>query len=232
MYTYTVVNTYPHDAGAYTQGLVYRDGFLYESTGLTGRSSLRKVKLETGEVVQREAIDRRYFAEGLAEWNGKLAQLTWQSGIGFLYDRASLTLTGTFKYAGEGWGLTYDGTRLILSDGTETLRCLDPQTFKEIGRIVVTDGTFPVRGLNELEFVQGEVFANIWHSDRVVRIAPSSGQVTGWIDLKGLLPEGYRLDPEAVLNGIAYDSGHDRLFVTGKLWPKLFEIKLSRRKAG
>jgi glutamine cyclotransferase len=230
IYTYTVVNTYPHDAGAYTQGLVYRDGFLYESTGLTGRSSLRKVKLETGEVVQRETIDRRYFAEGLAEWKGKLAQLTWQSGIGFLYDRSTLTLTGTFKYAGEGWGLTHDGKQLILSDGTETLRFLDPQTFTETGRVAVMDGRLPVRGLNELEYVQGEVFANVWHSDRVARIAPATGLVAGWIEMKGLLPEVYRLDPEAVLNGIAYDAERDRLFVTGKLWPKLFEIKVSRRK--
>jgi glutamine cyclotransferase len=230
IYTYTVVNTYPHDPGAYTQGLVYRDGFLYESTGLNGRSSLRKVKLETGEIVQREAIDRRYFAEGLTEWNGKLAQLTWQSGIGFLYDRATLTLTGTFKYAGEGWGLTHDGKQLILSDGTETLRFLDPQTFRESGRLAITDGKLPVRGLNELEYVQGEIFANVWHSDRVARISPATGQVMGWIEMKGLLPDVYRLDPEAVLNGIAYDAGKDRLFVTGKLWPKLFEIKVSRRK--
>jgi glutaminyl-peptide cyclotransferase len=230
VYGYRIVNTYPHDPMAYTQGLIYRDGFLFESTGLNGRSTLRKVNLETGEVVQQESVDSRYFAEGLTDWSNRLVQLTWQSNIGFLYDLATFRLQGTFRYAGEGWGLTHDRTRLILSDGSESLRFLNPETLREIGRVVVTDGGIPVRDLNELEYVRGEVYANVWHTDRIARISTASGHVTGWIDLKGLLPRVYQLEPEAVLNGIAYDAAHDRLFVTGKLWPKLFEIRVQNRQ--
>jgi glutamine cyclotransferase len=229
IYGYKIVNTYPHDPNAYTQGLIYRDGFLYESTGLNGRSSLRKVKLESGEVVQQERVDARYFAEGLTEWNGRLIQLTWQTNIAFVYDRATFKLLNTFKYTGEGWGLTRDGARLILSDGSANLRFFDPVTFKETGRVTVTDGGTPVRDLNELEYVNKEVYANVWHSDRIARIDPGSGRVTGWIELKGLLSDMYRRDPEAVLNGIAHDVAGDRLFVTGKLWPRLFEIRLVRQ---
>ena len=229
MFGYRVVNEYPHDAAAYTQGLIYRDGFLFESTGLHGRSTLRKVKLETGEVVQRVPVDSTYFAEGLTEWNGQLLQLTWQSQLGFLYDLATFTLQRTFTYAGEGWGLTHDRTRLILSDGSARLRFLDPKTFQETGGVTVRDGTRNIRDLNELEYVRGEIFANVWHTDRIARIDPESGRVTGWIDLRGLLPRVYQLDPEAVLNGIAFDEAHDRLFVTGKLWPKLFEIRIEPR---
>ena len=225
---YQLIKTYPHDPDAYTQGLVYVDGYLYESTGLNGRSSVRKVRLETGEVLARTAVEAAYFAEGLAEWRGRLLQLTWQSGTGFIYDRASLNLKGTFAYTGEGWGLTHDGKRLILSDGTATLRFLNPESFRETGRIVVRDRGSPVSNLNELEFIRGEIYANVWHSNRIARISPSTGQVVGWIDLTGLLPMGSVSNPEAVLNGIAYDSKQDRLFVTGKLWPKLFEIRLQR----
>jgi glutamine cyclotransferase len=230
VYGYKIVKAYPHDPEAYTQGLIYRDGFLYESTGRNGRSTLRKVKLETGEVVHQERLDPRYFAEGLAEWNGRLIQLTWQSNLGFVYNAATFRLEWTFRYTGEGWGLTHDGKRLIMSDGSDTLRFLDAATFQERGRLSVRDGSLSIRNLNELEFVGGEIYANIWHTDRIARISPESGRIVGWIDLTGLLPKVYQLEPEAVLNGIAYDAASDRLFVTGKLWPKLFEITLERRR--
>jgi glutamine cyclotransferase len=226
---YRVVHTYPHDPGAFTQGLVYRDGVLYEGTGLNGRSSIRKVKLENGEVLQMQPVDSQYFGEGIAVVNDTLYELTWQSGIGFLYDRATFKRKGTFTYRGEGWGLTYDGQRLIMSDGTPFLRFLDPATQKEVSRIEVKDGTMPVADLNELEFVKGEVLANVWQTDRIARISPKTGRVIGWIDLAGLLTPRETREVEAaggVLNGIAYDASGDRLFVTGKLWPKLFEIKV------
>ncbi|HYL81153.1 MAG TPA: glutaminyl-peptide cyclotransferase [Candidatus Acidoferrum sp.] len=229
VYGYRVLNVYPHDAQAFTQGLVFTDGFLFESTGLNGRSTVRKVRLETGEVVQQRARDPKYFAEGLTDWHGKLVQLTWRSGVGFVYDRATLQLERTFSYSGEGWGLTHDGTHLILSDGTPVLRFLDPVSFQERARVIVRDRGVPVQNLNELEFIQGEVYANVWHSNRVARISPKTGEVLGWIDLSGLLPASEVINPEAVLNGIAYDAARDRLFVTGKLWPKLFEIRLERR---
>jgi glutamine cyclotransferase len=229
MYGYRVVNVYPHDPRAYTQGLIYLDGFLFESTGLHGRSTLRKVKLETGEAIRQVPMDSAYFAEGLTDWHGLLVQLTWQSHVGFIYDMATLNVQRTFKYSGEGWGLTRDRTRLIMSDGSDSLRFLDPETLRETGRITVRDGSLPINALNELEYVRDEIFANIWHTDRIARITPETGRVTGWIDLRGLLSQVYQLEPEAVLNGIAYDDVHDRLFVTGKLWPKLFEIRLERR---
>lgn len=223
---YRVIHTYPHDPQAYTQGLVYVDGHLYESTGLNGRSSLRMDDLETGRVLQIAPVPAKYFAEGLAAWGSTLVQLTWQSHIAFVYDRFSFRLLRTFHYAGEGWGLTEDGRNLILSDGSATLRFLDPQTFREVRHVVVKDHGEPVTQLNELEYVRGEIYSNVWHSDRIARISPATGRVLGWIDLSGLLPAGEVSDPEAVLNGIAYDAAHDRLFVTGKLWPKLFEIKI------
>jgi glutaminyl-peptide cyclotransferase len=229
-YTYRVVAAYPHDPDAYTQGLIFRDGMLYESTGLNGRSSLRKVELETGKVVQQTRVPSEFFAEGLTEWKGELIQLTWRSQLAFVYGLNDLARRRTSGYTGEGWGLTHDGSHLILSDGSEWLRFLEPATFRETRRIAVRDSGAAVRDLNELEYVEGEVFANVWHSDRIARISPASGQVTGWIDLKGLLSSGYRLDPEAVLNGIAYDAARKRLFVTGKLWPKLFEIRVIRRQ--
>jgi glutaminyl-peptide cyclotransferase len=230
VYGYRIVNAYPHDPQAFTQGLIYRDGFLYESAGRYGLSSLRKVRLETGEVVQERRIDNQYWAEGLTDWNGRLFQLTWQSNIGFVYDLPSFKLQNTLQYSGEGWGLTHDGSQFIMSDGSDTLRLLDPVKFRERGRILVKDGSMPIRRMNELEYVRGEVYANIWHTNRIARISPVSGGVVGWIDLTNLLSPIYRLDdPEAVLNGIAYDEENDRLFVTGKLWPRLFEIELIRR---
>jgi glutamine cyclotransferase len=227
---YRVVKAYPHDANAYTQGLIFRAGFLYESTGQHGQSTLRKVKLETGEVLQQRRIDNAHFGEGLAEWKGRLFQLTWQSNVAFVYDLATFAPVTTLKYPGEGWGLTAGPDSMILSDGTADLRFLDPSTFKELRRVTVRDGGAPIDQLNELEFVRGEVWANVWHTDRIARIDPRTGRVTGWIDLSGLMSM-YRLDAEAVLNGIAYDPASQRLFVTGKNWPKLFEIQVVPKPA-
>lgn len=229
-YGYRVVNVYPHDRQAYTQGLIWCDGFLYEGTGLHGASSLRKVHLDTGRVVEKHSLDWQYFGEGITEWGGRLLQLTWNSNLGFIYDRSGLKVRGTFRYPGEGWGLTHDRDRLIMSDGTATLRLLDPKTLRETGRLNVQSGGVPLKDLNELEFVRGEIFANVYQTDLLARISPQTGAVTGWIDLRGLLPEADRRIPVDVLNGIAYDAGGNRLFVTGKLWPKLFEIELFRRE--
>jgi len=224
--SYRVLNTWPHDPQAFTQGLVYVDGHLYESTGINGQSSLRMVDLESGRVLQEQLVDSKYFAEGLTDWGSTLVQLTWETHVGLVYDRFSFRLLRTFSYTGEGWGLTHDAKSLILSDGTPTLRFLDPATFKEMRRLTVTDHGKLVRDINELEYIDGQVYANIWHSDRIARISPRTGKVLGWIDLKGLLPESERSSPEAVLNGIAWDAQHRRLFVTGKQWPKLFEIEV------
>ncbi|HEY3744374.1 MAG TPA: glutaminyl-peptide cyclotransferase [Bryobacteraceae bacterium] len=224
-YGYEVVRSYPHDHDAFTQGLIYRDGFLYEGTGLNGRSSVRKVKLESGEVVQIKALPQQYFGEGITDWKGSILELTWQSEIGFIYNLSTFEQTGTFAYTGEGWGITHDPTRLIMSDGSAQLRFIDPSTMKETGRITVHDSNGPVKELNELEYVKGEIFANVWQTDRIARILPADGHVTGWIDLSGLLPPAERAGTD-VMNGIAYDAAHDRLFVTGKLWPRLYEIKL------
>jgi glutaminyl-peptide cyclotransferase len=226
---YRVVNVYPHDSAAYTQGLIYRDGFLYESTGLRGSSSLRKVRLETGEVVQQRRVDQVHFAEGLADWKDQLVQLTWQSNVAFVYDLVSFAPRRTFGYTGEGWGLTHDQQRFILSDGSDQLRFLDPDTFREVRRVSVTDRGVPVRDLNELEYIRGEIYANVWHTDRIARISPETGRVVRWIDLRGLMSGGFKLDAEAVLNGIAHDPTRNRLFVTGKLWPRLFEIEVIQR---
>lgn len=229
MSTYEVVKSYPHDRQAFTQGLVYLDGVFYEGTGLNGQSSIRKVKLETGEVLQQRPLDEKYFGEGIAVWDNTVVQLTWQSEIGFVYDRETFKPLKTFGYSGEGWGLTHDGARLIMSDGSATIRFLDPQSLKETGRITVRDGGMPVGNLNELEFVKGEIYANVYMTDRLVRFSPKTGQVTGWIDLSGLLTPREAVGVE-VLNGIAYDAAGDRLFVTGKLWPKVFEIRVVPRK--
>ncbi len=222
---FEVVKVYPHDPQAFTQGLVFSGGVLYEGTGLNGRSGIRKVKLENGEVLQVQALEQRHFGEGIALVDDAIVQLTWQSGVGFVYDRTTFQRTRTFSYPGEGWGLTYDGTRLIMSDGSATLRFLDPETLQQTGKLQVHDGSRPVERLNELEVVKGEIFANIWQTDRIARISPKTGLVTGWIDLAGLLDprDAHGVD---VLNGIAYDAKADRLFVTGKLWPKLFEIRI------
>jgi glutaminyl-peptide cyclotransferase len=227
IWRHEVVRSFPHDPDAFTQGLVFRDGFLYESTGRNGQSSLRKVDIETGKVAQRLGIGRQYFAEGLAAWGSQLVQLSWDTNIGWVYDRASFKQLRTFTYKGEGWGLADDGKRLVMSDGTPELRFLNPETFAETGRVRVLDGATAVDRLNELEVVKGEIFANVWLTDRIAVIAPDTGRVVAWLDLKGLLPAP--ADRDAVLNGIAYDAARDRLFVTGKLWPRMFEIRVVRR---
>jgi glutamine cyclotransferase len=228
VYTYRIVREYPHDAEAYTQGLVFEGSILYEGTGLNGRSSLRRVELDTGEVLQIRALPDEYFGEGITLWGDHIIQLTWKSNVGFVYAKDTFEPVGKFSYPTEGWGLTHDGQRLIMSDGTPTLHFLDPDTFEEIGRIEVRDRDKPVVNLNELEYVQGEIYANVWQTDHIARIDPQTGRVVGWIDLTGLLSAEDRSQPVNVLNGIAYDVQADRLFVTGKLWPKLFEIELMR----
>ncbi|HXA51285.1 MAG TPA: glutaminyl-peptide cyclotransferase [Candidatus Acidoferrum sp.] len=241
-YTYEVIHAYPHDRSAFTEGLFWDHGFLYEGTGLdTGRSSIRKVKLETGEVLQKEQLPDAYFGEGIVRWKDKLYQMTYKHETGFIYDFNTFKKTGEFHYPGQGWAFTTDGSKIYM-DGSRDLnaessdpelRILDPETLKETGVIQVTDQGRPVRNLNELEWVKGELFANIWQTYRIARIDPKTGKVVGWIDLTGLLDPsdisrepGYATD---VLNGIAYDAEHDRLFVTGKFWPKLFEIKLRKK---
>jgi glutaminyl-peptide cyclotransferase len=223
---YEVINTWPHDRSAYTQGLVYDNGVLLESTGREGQSSLRRVELQSGKVLNQVNVPRPYFGEGIALRNGKLFQLTWQHGVGFIYDAATFDKLGEFNYSGEGWGLTTDGDSLILSDGSHRLRFLDPETFAVRKTTSVLDGGRPIGNLNELEYVKGEIYANIWHAQRIARIDPASGRVNGWIDLTGLSDLSGATDEEGVLNGIAYDAAGDRLFVTGKLWAKLFEIRL------
>jgi glutamine cyclotransferase len=226
VYTYDVLNAYPHDRNAYTQGLVFENGVLYEGTGRFGHSALCRVELETGEVLQIHELPAQFFGEGITICENKIIQLTWRSNVGFVYDKDSFELLQGFNYSTEGWGITHDGKRLIMSDGTSTLYFLDPQTFEEIGQLGVFDDDGPVNRLNELEYVQGEIYANVWQTNRIARIAPGTGQVTGWIKLGGLLSAEDRSEPVSVLNGIAYDAKNDRLFVTGKLWPKLFEIEL------
>jgi glutamine cyclotransferase len=226
LYTYKIVNTYPHDRNAFTQGLVFEDGILYEGTGLHGQSTLRKVELETGDILRILTLPAQFFGEGVTIYGNKLIQLTWQFNVGFIYDKESFELLQEFNYSTEGWGITHDGKRLIMSDGTSTLHFLDPETFQEIGQIEVYDRNGPVTKLNELEYVQGEIYANIWKTDRVARIAPLTGQVMGWIELKNILSPEDRNHRVDALNGIAYDAKNDRLFVTGKFWPKIIEIKM------
>lgn len=230
IYGYDVLHVWPHERTAFTQGLLFLDGILLESTGLYGQSSLRKVDLETGNVVKRVEVPTQYFAEGLAALNSKLFQLTWQNQKGFVYDLASFRLEQEFSYQGEGWGLTTDGHLLIMSDGTDQIRFLDPGTFEEKRRVAVLAHGQPVLRLNELEYIKGEVFANVWGSDYVVRIDPATGKVVGVIDFTGLLAAQDRTENTDVLNGIAYDAAGDRLFVTGKRWPKLFEVRLKLKK--
>jgi glutaminyl-peptide cyclotransferase len=225
---YQVVRAYPHDVNAFTQGLQYVDGFLYEGTGLNGRSSIRKVKLETGEVVQKRDIARAYFGEGITIWKSDLIQLTWQSNVAFVYDKTTFEPRRTFKYKGEGWGLTHDGTSLIMSDGTDELRVLDPATFAEKRRVKVTAAGVPLRHLNELEYMNGEILANVWTTDSIARVSPDTGRVSAYIDLRGLLTPREQASAD-VLNGIAYDAQGGRLFVTGKLWPRVFEIRIVTR---
>lgn len=224
-YGYKVVNVYPHDHNAFTQGLEYRGGFLYEGTGLEGRSSLRRVKLETGEVLQQINLADTYFGEGITVYNQQIFELTWKAQAGFVYDQASLRRLRTFSYPGEGWGLANDGVDIYMSDGSSQIRVWDPATLREKKRLTVHDGSHPVEKLNELECVNGEIYANVWQTSRIARISPADGRVTGWIELAGILDAQDRAGVD-VLNGIAYDSLSGRLFVTGKLWPKLFEIKV------
>ena len=228
--SYQIIHVYPHDPSAFTQGLVYVDGHLYESTGRNGKSSVRMVELETGRVLQRYDLASKCFGEGLTSWGSDLVQLTWKSNTGFVYDRFSFVQKRTFHYKGEGWGLTHDDKQLILSDGTPILRFFDPQALAETKRIRVTDENGrPLSKINELEYIHGEIYANVWETDQIVRISPRTGKVLGWIDLTGLMDKSQLADPDAVLNGIAYDSKRDRIFVTGKLWPKLFEIRVVHR---
>ena len=225
-YTYEIINSYPHDPAAFTQGLIYQDEIFYEGTGLWEQSSLRKVDPETGEVLQQVNIDDQYFGEGITIFGDRVYQLTWQSRVGFVYDKDSFELIRTFTYPTEGWGITHDGEKLIMSDGTARIYFWDVDTLAQIGFIDVKVGDQPVVRLNELEYINGEIWANVWQTDMIARIDPQSGQVVGWVDLTGLLADEFRTQPTDVLNGIAYDAETDRLFVTGKLWSRLFEIKI------
>lgn len=242
IYSYIVVNSYPHDNLAFTQGLFYKDGFLFEGTGLNGHSTLRKVDISTGKVIKMRKLENIYFGEGVTLFDDKIVQLTENNNLGFIYDADSFKLIGKFSYPTAGWGITYDGENLIMSDGTEVLYFLDKKTFKQVKKITVSANNSPIRELNELEYVKGKIYANIWHKDKIAVIDPATGKVLFFIDLSGLLSLkdkkniGYSVLPwkefsvsaekEACLNGIAYDKKNDRLFVTGKLWPKVFELKI------
>jgi len=226
VYTYQVVKTYRHDPNAFTQGLVFENGLLYEGTGLNGSSTLRKVQLQTGSILQMHKLPAKFFGEGITIYEDRIIQLTLRSNVGFVYDKDSFKLLQTFNYPTEGWGITHNGKRLIMSNGTSTLYFLDPETLKQTGRVKVHDNDVSVSGLNELEYVNGQIFANVWPTERIAIIAPRTGQVIGWIHMNGLLSRQDTVRFVDVLNGIAYDDINDRLFVTGKFWPKLFEIKL------
>lgn len=225
VFQHRIVKTFPHDPKAFTQGLLVRDGFFYESTGQYGESSLRQVAIETGTVVREHRVAREYFAEGLSDWGDALVQLTWTSGVAFVYDRESFKETRRFRYQGEGWGLTRTDRHLVMSDGSATIRLLDPATFADVSQVQVHDENGPVSALNELEIMRGTLLANVWQSERIAMIAVDTGQVTGWLDLGGLLSSAERARTD-VLNGIAYDEKGDRLFVTGKWWPKVFQIEI------
>ena len=229
---FRIVHAYPHDPGAFTEGLFYKDGFLYESTGLEGHSSIRKVELNTGRVVRKRDLSSQYFGEGVVAWKGRLIQVTWRTNVGFVYDLATFRPLARFTYPGEGWALTHDASRLIMSDGTSTIRFLSPETLNEIGHITVTADGDPVLNINELEWVKGRIYANIWQTTRIAMIDPKNGNVVGWIDLGALSAAVGAQGADAVLNGIAYDAAHDRLFVTGKLWPTLYEIQLVAPHSG
>ena len=224
VHSYEVVNTYPHDPDAFTQGLAFHDGKLYEGTGRNGQSSLRLVDLESGELLKRHNLGSRFFGEGIAIYDNKVYQLTWQSHIGFVYDLESFTQQKTFFLAGEGWGITHDGEHLIVSDGSATLRFLDPETQQESHRVTVTSRGTPINYLNELEYINGEIWANVWYQDILVRIDPQTGNVNSVVNMAGLHPQ--RRNRDEVLNGIAWDADSGRLFVTGKLWPNLYEIRI------
>jgi len=226
---YEVVNSYPHDPNAYTQGLVFADGQLYEGTGQYGTSSLRRVELGSGKVIERINLDRQYFGEGITVWQDRIVQLTWKGRVGLVYDKSSFQELDRFRYKGEGWGVTHDGRHLIMSNGTATLKFLDPQTYKVARELEVRSNGGAVPKLNELEYIKGEIWANVWYKDYIVRISPDTGEVTGRINLTELFPRGQRPSRDAVLNGIAYDADNDRIFVTGKNWPRLFEIRVNSK---
>lgn len=226
VWNYQVVNSFPHDTEAFTQGLIFEDGVLYEGTGLPGHSELRKVELETGKVLQNYKLPAEFFGEGITIYGDKIIQLTYQSNAGFVYDKGTFELVRQFNYPTEGWGITHDGKHLIMSDGTPMLYFLDPETFKQVHKIMVFEHDEAVWGLNELEYVEGQIYANVWPTERIARIEPETGHVVGWIDLEGLLTQQDKTGREDVLNGIAYDPTSGHLFVTGKFWSKLFEIKL------
>jgi glutamine cyclotransferase len=229
-YGFEIVHQFPHDPAAFTQGFTFYNGYFYEGTGRNGSSYLRQERIETGEIVRQVDLPEQYFGEGITIVGSEIFQLTWLAHTGFVYTLNDFRKLRTFSYPGEGWGLATDGRQIFMSDGTAEIRVLNPSTMKELRRIKVHDGPKPVLELNELEFVDGEIFANVWHTDRIARISPRSGEVVGWIDLTGLLSPIYHLGPEAVLNGIAYDKQGRRLFVTGKLWPTIFEIKLAPKR--
>ncbi len=224
---YKVVGQFPHSTANYTEGLFYLSGLFYEGTGMEGRSAVMAIEPATGKVMQRLDLPAKYFGEGIVDWGPNLYQWTWQSHVCFVYDRFTLRPVKQFTYSGEGWGMTHDAKSIITSDGTATLRFRNPSTFQETRHIVVKDGTREIHNLNELEYIKGEIYANVWHQDRIARISPADGHVIAWIDLSGLLPDTEKIDEESVLNGIAYDAQHDRLFVTGKQWPTIFEIKIT-----
>jgi glutaminyl-peptide cyclotransferase len=234
VYGYKVLHTYPHDTGAYTEGFFYLDGYFYEGTGTVGQSSVRKVDIKTGEVVQQIHLPPPDYGEGIVAWKHKLLELTWQSQHGFIYDLDTFKKLGEFDYPGEGWALTEDGHHILMSDGTATIRVLDPDTLKQVGQIDVTADGAPLVNINELEWVKGQIYANVWLTNRIARIDPTTGKVVGWIDLTGLGPKpDETMDPSNdVLNGIAYDAKHDRLFVTGKRWPLIYEIRLTPPSPG
>lgn len=226
VYRYKVAATYPHSTESYTEGLLYLDGIFYEGTGINGHSAVLAIAPETGRIMLRHDLPEEYFGEGIVDWGSNIYEWTWKSGVCFVLDRFSLQVVRQFKYTGEGWGMTRTAKELITSDGSATLRFRDPETFRETRHIVVKDEGKIISQLNELEFIKGEIYANVWHSDRIARISPQDGHVIAWIDLTGLLPASQKIDGESVLNGIAYDAQHDRLFVTGKRWPLVFEIEL------
>jgi glutaminyl-peptide cyclotransferase len=237
LYTYEIVNTFKHDQKAFTEGLFFHNGFLYESTGEEGESNLRKVELETGKVVQQHDISRDMFGEGTTLLNGKIYQLTWKDGICFVYDAETFKLLKELRYLGDGWGLTNDGKNLYMTDSTHVIRVLDPETMQTIRTIVVFDEKGkPLYKVNELEFIKGELWSNVWHSEEIgkpnhiARIDPNSGKLLGWINLDGISPDDVARDSENTLNGIAYDADADRIFVTGKRWKKLFEIKVKPKE--
>lgn len=240
VYTYEIVKSYPHDGQAFTQGLVFRDGILYESTGEYGQSTLRKVELITGKVLQKRDIAEDFFAEGMTVLGDKIYQITWREKTAFIYDVNDLKLLKEMRYQGDGWGLTHDGANLIMSDGTHVIRFINPETFQTVRTVaVLRENGQPLANLNELEYVKGEIWANIWHSEEtdvlgkpnyIARIDPNSGKIVGWIDLSSISPEDVKRNEENTLNGIAYDEASDRLFVTGKNWKRLFEIKIKPKQ--